>query len=193
MALKKIGFDFDRVLIDYPPIVPYRVITFFYRYGLVPVKRNPHKLAYRVPEPVEQKIRLLTHFPIFRAPILENIDSLKKLHRQKDTQLYLISGRFGFLEERTEELLAKYGLKKYFKKTFFNFQNMQPHEFKLLMIKKFDINIFIDDDIEILSYLSKKAPELEYFWITPNTKSPSKKIIPIENLEDFYIIYTKGQ
>lgn len=191
MAVKKIGFDFDRVLIDYPPVVPYSVVTFFYRYGLIPVKRNSHKLVYRVPGPFERQVRLLTHFPIFRAPIVENIATLRKLYRQKNTQLYLVSGRFGFLEARTNELLKAYGLRKYFKKTFFNFQNMQPHEFKLEMIRKLGINIFIDDDIEILSYLSKKAPNLDYFWITPNTVSPSKKIVPVENLEDFYTIYTK--
>ena len=191
MAIKRIGLDFDKVLVEYPPVIPYSVITFFYRYGLVPIKRDNPGLTYRLPGPFEQKIRLLTHFSFLRRPIEDNILALKELSGEKNTELYLVSGRFGFLEKKTMELMREYGLKKYFKKIFFNFENHQPHEFKLELIKKLGIGFFIDDDIEILLYLTKKTTGVKYFWITPDKKSPSKKIEAIKNLEEFYTIYTK--
>ncbi|PIT89260.1 MAG: hypothetical protein COU27_01255, partial [Candidatus Levybacteria bacterium CG10_big_fil_rev_8_21_14_0_10_36_7] len=75
----KIGFDFDKVIVDYPPIVPASFINFCYRYGVVPLGRNSTGFSYRIPGALEQKLRLLTHFQLLRPPIKKNIDVIKKI------------------------------------------------------------------------------------------------------------------
>lgn len=189
MAIVKIGFDFDKVFVDYPPIIPSKLVTFCYRYGAIPLYRNTSQLSYRIPGPFEKRIRLMTHVPILRPAIPHNILALRKLSKEKGVQLYLISGRFDFLRARTEDLLHRYKLKPCFKKVYFDFENEQPHLFKLRIIKKEKIEIFVDDDFDLLKYLSTKAPGVRYFWITKHLTSPSKKITPISDLGDFNTIY----
>lgn len=181
-----IGFDFDKVFIDYPPFVPYSIVDLLYKGSSFFKSTSTNgKMHYRYPGPFEQKLRILTHYSLFRPLINENFEILKKISSSKKNKTYLVSSRFGFLEERTNSLLKKYGLKKYFNGIYFNFKNEQPHKFKEQTIKKLKINTYIDDDIHLAIYLSSKIPKLNIFWVKGTRNSPEnlpKNITPIENL-----------
>ncbi len=184
-----IGFDFDKVFIDYPPFIPYSFIDYLYKGSLV-FRKNRTKnvvLHYRSPGPFEQKIRILSHYPIFRNVIKNNVTSLKKISEMKNCKTYLVSSRFGFLKERTENIMDKYHLKKYFDGIYFNFENQQPHIFKEKTIKKLKIDIYIDDDLDLALYLAKKNPALKIFWLRDgrsNEAALPKNVISITKLKD---------
>lgn len=177
----KIGFDFDKVFVDYPPFVSDRIIDFLY-------KVKNHDVYYRFPSFPEQKIRIFSHNLIFRPPIEENIKALSELSRKKDLRIYLVSGRFGFLREKTQKWLEKYNLRKFFIGVYFNFNNDQPHLFKEKTIKKIGIQKYVDDDLDILTFLSKQKFKTELYWLNSKNHSVntvSKRINIIKNLKEF--------
>lgn len=184
-----IGFDFDKVFIDYPPLVPYSFIDFLYKgksFFRKNLSTNPD-IYYRFPNKFEQKIRIFSHYHIFRPPIRDNIDVLKNISRSSKSKTYLVSSRFSFLKKRTDEILVRYKLKKYFDGIYFNYDNLQPHIFKEKTIKKLKIDTYIDDDIHLSLYLSKKIPDLTIYWVMGNRAKPMrlpKNIIGIKNLDE---------
>lgn len=193
-----IGFDFDKVFIDYPPLVPYSFVDFLYK-GTSVFKKGSEKSAslhYRFPGSIEQRIRIFTHFPLFRKPIKRNINALKIIASPHTTKTYLVSSRFGFLRKRTEVLLDKYKLRKYFDGIYFNYKNQQPHLFKEQTIRSLKIDTYIDDDLDLSLYLSKKIPSLTIYWIR-NTKDKRielpENVIPIQDLHDFKKHLKNGQ
>lgn len=108
-----IGFDLDKIFIDYPPFVPSWIFDKFYK------EKDNGILLYRIPGTFEQKLRILVHAPFLRPAIKTNLKFLEMLARERKNDLYLISSRFGFLKKRTEYLVNKYQLNNLFKKTLF--------------------------------------------------------------------------
>jgi hypothetical protein len=181
----RIGIDFDKIFVNYPPIVPGSLIEYLY-------KRKNRRLKYRIPGEIEKKIRVLSHIPLLRPPIKRNIDSLKKIFNRNNSSIYLISSRFSFLKGRTESWDKKHKISQYFKKMYFNFNDEQPHIFKNKIIKKEGIRKFIDDDLDLLMYLSQENPKVEFYWISSNrkhTKLPANitKIKDLEELREKYL------
>lgn len=180
----KIGFDFDKVFVDYPPLIPDFLIDYLYK------NHKSTKEFYRFPSSIEQKIRILSHYPVFRHPIKDNILILKKLSQNKENEIYLVSSRFSFLKMRTESWLRIHNLSKYFKGIYFNFDNLQPHIFKYHKIKELKLDYYIDDDIDLLKYLASKKIQTKLFWLNGKlfvTKDnvPSS-ITVVHNLSDIF-------
>lgn len=158
----KIGFDLDKVFIDYPPLVPDGVIERLYR------KKLNGTLAYRIPSRPEQAIRRLSHVSLFRPPIRKNIDFLSTISK-KEHQLYLISSRFRFLESVTVALMKKYGFTDIFEEMYFNFDNEQPHLFKDKILSKLQLDRYVDDDLYLLRYLLPIHTKTNFYWFNNNT------------------------
>ncbi|HVT01447.1 MAG TPA: hypothetical protein VHE53_04415 [Patescibacteria group bacterium] len=179
-----IGIDFDKIFVNYPPFVPTTLIERFYK------KRN-HKLSYRIPGKIEQQIRILSHTPLFRQPIKANISDLEKIFDGEKSSIFLVSSRFSFLKGKTNLWNKKHNISKFFEKMYFNYENQQPHLFKDRVIKKENIKKFIDDDLDLLQYLSAKNPEVEFYWVTPNIAKVNlpKNIKMIRNLKEFRLKY----
>ncbi|HRN95964.1 MAG TPA: hypothetical protein PLD54_00790 [Candidatus Levybacteria bacterium] len=169
----RIGFDFDKVFVHYPPLIPDSVINWLY-------KKKSKTLKYRMPGQLEQKIRILSHFPLFRHPVEHNIFTLKKLSK-KNYPLFLISGRLGFLDKRTAHWMKKFPIEKYFQEIHFNFKNEQSHLFKNKLIQSLKITHYIDDDLDLLLYLAKHNPSVKFYWL--DTGKISKRDIPFENIK----------
>jgi len=147
----RIAFDLDGVIIDKPPFIPKKLLEWLFR--------GPRKdgLHYRFPTTkFEQWIRKLSHFWLFRPPIKKNIEFIKNLAKDPKYELYIVSGRYSFLEKETKKWLEKWKLTGIFKEIFINLKNEQPHLFKERILKKNGIQIFVDDDELISLYLSKK-------------------------------------
>ena len=173
-----IGFDLDRVLINYPPFVPAKLIDLLYK------EKSNGLLKYRIPSKPEQYFRLLTHLSILRPPITENIAFIK-LPKTNNSKYYLISSRFGFLKRRTQSLIQKYNLNSIFNGMFFNFENKQPHLFKNETIKKLKLDRYIDDDLSLLKYLSKKNPNTKFYWLNKTkTGEIDKNLFAVTEISD---------
>lgn len=156
-----IGFDFDKIFIDYPPFIPDKLIDLLYK------EKSNGVLKYRIPSKPEQVLRLLTHYPIFRPPIVKNIAILKN-PKKNNTKYYLISSRFGFLKKKTQNLIQKHNLISSFDGMFFNFENKQPHLFKDETIKKLKLDRYVDDDLPLLQYLAKNNQDQSFYWLNNN-------------------------
>lgn len=192
-----IGFDFDKIFVSYPPIIPDKLIDFIYkgRVALIPKKdADKINLKYRIPGRIEKQIRIISHNYIFRPPLVNNIKALRLIHRKTNHKLYLVSSRFGFLKDKTNYWLNKNKLKNEFYEIHFNFKNSQPHLFKEKTIQNNNITHYVDDDLDLLVYLSKKNPDLNLFWLTKNKKTNYKNlplnIKMIKSIKEFYTKYT---
>lgn len=176
-----IGFDFDKIFIDYPPFIPDRVINRIYK------QKDNGVLLYRIPASPEQLLRKLTHLPFFRPAITDNLAFVRDLAKQNGNNLFLISGRFGFLQKQTEKLKQKHKLHEIFSTMHFNFNNEQPHIFKNKLIKKYHIAIYIDDDLSLLKFLAKENPTSHFYWLNKkNQANLQKNLFAITHLSQAF-------
>lgn len=174
-----LGFDFDKIFINTPPLIPDTVIKYLYK------GRKRDALSYRIPLFPEIIIRKATHHHLLRPAIVENIAFLKQLTQNKNHKYYLISSRFGFLRNETNHLIKRYGFDKLFHELYFNFENKQPHFFKDDIIKKLNIHRYIDDDLPLLHFLSKSNPRTLFFWLNPKQNNTiQKNLFAISNIYD---------
>lgn len=171
-----IGFDLDKVFIDTPPFIPKSFIDKLYK------KKDNGELVYRIPGTTGQIVRSISHLSVFRPPMKDNLDILRFFPKDKN-RLYLISSRFKFLESKTNKIIKKYHFDKIFDEMYFNFANEQPHVFKNRIIKKLQLDYYIDDDLSLLNYVAKDNPRTKFFWLTnrlektprlPNVRAISK-------------------
>lgn len=172
----KIGFDFDKVFIDYPPFIPDYFFDRFYK------KKANGILLYRIPSRPEQVFRKLTHLSFMRPVIKENYAFLQDISK-KDNSLYLVSSRFGFLEQVTTRLIQKYRFDRVFDGLFFNFNNRQPHLFKNEVIKNLGLDVYVDDDLPLLRYVARHNKKTTFYWLNKKKTGPMTfNIIGITNL-----------
>ncbi len=172
-----IGFDLDKVFIDYPPFIPSWIIDKLYK------KKDNGILLYRIPGKFEQYIRILSHHPLLRPYITPNVSFVRKLSQKDHTKLFLISSRFSFLKGRTTDVVKKAHLDKIFDKLYFNYHDEQPHEFKNEIIKKEHIQKYVDDDLSLLKFLSKNNPQTNFYWLNPqSTDTITKNLFGITHI-----------
>jgi hypothetical protein len=174
-----IGFDLDKIFVDYPPLIPDTLINKLYK------KKDNGILLYRIPSRPEQVLRRLSHLPLLRPTIKKNIRFLQSISKSKH-KLYLISSRFSFLEKPTSKLMEKQGFDKIFDGMYFNFQNKQPHEFKDEVLQKLHIDLYVDDDLSLLKHVAKKNKNTKFFWLNPKKGKQilTGNITAINNLEN---------
>lgn len=174
-----LGFDLDKVLIDYPPFIPAGVIDKIYK------KESNGKLSYRIPQKHEQIIRLITHYHLLRPPISKNLAFIKTLKASSNHKHFLISSRFSFLKRTTEKLIKINKLDELFDELYFNFGNQQPHIFKNRIIQKLKIHRYVDDDLKLLEYVSDNNSKTLFFWLNSKIKKKlSKNLTAITNLSE---------
>jgi len=163
----KIGFDLDGVIVDKPPLIPKGLIEFLTK------KPANSSLHFRFPKSfVEQYVRKISHFYLFRPPLRQNVDFIKRLSTKK-YEPYIISGRYSFLTSETDIWLKKRGLEDLFKAVFINLGNEQPHLFKERIIKNLGLDYFFEDDEETVAYLSQKVGKAKVFLVSQKQTIPS--------------------
>jgi len=165
MAKKSLclGFDLDGVIVDKLVLIPKILIEWS-------VKSCCGTDFYRFPKSqIEQRIRKISHFYLFRRSLRKNIEFIRKLKKQ-GYKLYVISGRYSFLEEETMDWLKKKGLENLFEKVFINRENEQPHLFKEKIIKKLDLDYYFEDDVKTFKYLKERLAKTKVFLINENQK-----------------------
>lgn len=176
----KIAFDLDGVIVDKPPLVPKALLERLFKGG------GSNKLHYHFPHSLlEQFIRKLSHFYILRPPIKNNISFIKEIAKNGQYELYVVSGRYSFLEKETETWLEKRKLKGLFKNIYLNKGNEQPHLFKEKILKEIKPDIFIDDDEAIVDYLCHKIKGSRIYCFTPKEITANGGGNPFLNKLDF--------
>ncbi len=183
-----IGIDIDGIFVDKPPLVPARVINYLYR------KTNSKSLEYKIPvNYFDKKLRIISHSKMFRPIIKNNLNWLKENTHNPDLNIYIVSGRYSFLERKTKKLLRNNGVDLTDEKIKLNNKNIQPHIFKNQIIKSLKINFMIDDDIFMLKYLSTLNPDTTFVWFanSPYFKSnldfklnQFENLVKIDNLKN---------
>jgi hypothetical protein len=115
-----------------------------------------------------------------RRPTLDKNGLFLSLAQKKEVRFFLITSRFKFLEKLTHNWLKHHRLDSLFYKVLINTPNINPLVFKEQMIKKFNIDYVIDDDLEVIDYL-KKRTAAKFYWVVPpyqkQTENKDKKII----------------
>lgn len=174
----KIAFDLDGIIIDKPPLIPKKLIDWLFR------GKRGDKIYYRFPKSkIEQKIRKLSHFYLFRPPIKENICFLRKVAQDKKYELYVVSARYSFLRRETEVWLRKRRILGLFKKIFLNLNDEQPHLFKEKILKDIKPKIFVEDDDLLADYLvGKKISKILFFSPTGTGYSKARTIKNISEI-----------
>ena len=169
----KVGFDLDGVLLYNPariarPIVAIAKKLFFKKKGL---KFYSPKTFFG-----QQLWRLFHKSSIFIAPGLEDI---KNLIKAKKIKAYIITARYNYLKNDLEEWLKKMKISQSFSGIYYNQNDEQPHLFKKRVIKKLKIDIFVDDNWDIVKHLKSKV----------ESRKSKVKILWIFNLLDRKINY----
>lgn len=154
----KVGLDLDGIIIDLPPFIPKAVIDFFYE------DKKSQDLHYRIPSLFEQKIRQFTHLPFIRPPLTNNLATLKEAQKSGKYEFYLITSRFGFLQNLTYSWLKKHQAINLFTKIYLNTQNKQPHLYKEEILKKVPVKWYLEDDFKCLMYLAPRFTKIHFYY-----------------------------
>ena len=147
----KIGFDLDGVLAQHA------LGGFWFKLRKLKEKllKKTHSSSYYFPKTFIEKIGWMA-IDWFRRSLNEK-DLLCSLAKKKNFKLYLITGRFKFLERLTIEWLKKNKLFTCFEKVFVNAQDLEPTGFKAKKINQLGLDFYIDDDLDTISDLRKKT------------------------------------
>jgi len=174
----KVGFDLDGVLLYNPARIVRPIISSMKKKKVI---LHRDQLEFYVPEPGIGQFfwELLHKSSMWLAPGFEQIADLKK---QKLIEPYLITGRFGHLQEDYLKWKEKMRANQLFKKSFMNDLNEQPHLFKERLIKELGLDVFIEDNWDIVQYLDQQFNQSK-------NKKESVKIIWLTNILDFKINY----
>lgn len=154
----QVGFDMDGVLLYNPARIVRPIIS--------SVKRiffHKKKLKFYYPKTNVEKLfwRLFHKSSIYNAPGLHEIT---RLVNEGKIEAYLITARYNYLGSSVESWVKKNKLEKTFKGVFYNSKDEQPHEFKERMIKKLKLDIYVEDNFDIVEHISKKT-NAKIVWI----------------------------
>lgn len=154
----RIGFDFDGV-VAYNPFRIARPIIALMKRRLFGVK----KLKFWYPEKRWQQIFwvILHESSVFPA---KGVDIFKRLVLEEHIEAHLVTARYSFLDSHLNRWLRRYKLNHLFKTINTNKDDEQPHIFKEKMINKYKLDIYIEDNLDIVKYLHGKH-KTKIFWI----------------------------
>lgn len=154
----KVGLDFDGVV----AYNPFRII----RYPITYFKKNVlgiKKLSFWYPkEKWQQVFWILLHESSILPAI--GIDLFKDLVQKDIIEAHLVSARYSFLDHHLQKWLHRNKLSNFFKSVNINRLDEQPHLFKEKMIKKLNVDYYVEDNLDIVRHLNNKS-ETKIYWI----------------------------
>lgn len=154
-----VGFDFDGVVAYNPARIVRLPISYFKEHLL-----GNTSVSFFVPKtPMTRLLWALAHessvFPAMGASLLRD------LVRQGDIEAHLVTGRFGFLEENLLRFLRRWDLERVFTSVTLNTKEEQPHLFKERVIREKKFDYYVEDNWDIVQYLSRKHLGTTVHWI----------------------------
>lgn len=154
----RVGFDLDGVLL-YNPARTARMPVSLIKKLFFKKKR----LKFYIPtHPVAKLIWRAFHWSsLFVAPGLNDI---KDLVKKGNIEAFIVTARYSFLEKDFRHWLNKMNVGHIFTDVYQNTRDEQPHLFKERMIKELGLDIFVEDNFDIIKHLTKKT-NAKIFWI----------------------------
>lgn len=154
----RVGLDFDGV-VAYNPFRIIRAPIKWFKREVLGIK----KLTFFVPKNWWQKFlwSIVHESSVFPAT---GMDLLRSMAKDEKYEFHLITARFGFLKDNLSSWLMRYHAKNLFKSINVNENCEQPHKYKLRMVKKLDLDYFVEDNLDIVSHLLGKV-KTNIFWI----------------------------
>lgn len=156
----RVGFDLDGVLLYNPARTARPIIV-----GLKKIFLKEELKKFHYPKTPLQKIfwAFLHKSSMFTAPGLKDIHELVK---QKKIKAYIVTARYEFLKDEFRKWLKKINADTYFEESFFNNNDEQPHIFKARKIKELKLDVFVEDNWDIVKHLKNEHKDLKVFWIS---------------------------
>jgi len=154
----RIGFDFDGVVAYNPLRIIRAPITFIKRRIL----KKHHTEFYIPTSPLMKFLFWLPHQWSFFPG--KGMGYLKQLVQEGKVEAYIVSGRYGYLDAQIPTWLNQRGLQDVFTAVYANEQNEQPPLFKERMLKKLQLDYFIEDNLDIVEYLVMRT-KTRIYWI----------------------------
>ena len=156
----KVGFDLDGVIL-YNPLRIVRPILSFFRNTII---KKPKKEFYIPKSLTEKFIWYLIHKSSLKPA--RGYGRIEKLKKTKKITPYLITGRYNALESDFENWKKRIDAESVFVKCLYNKNSIQPHEFKKQMIKKYNLDIFVEDNWDIINLLNNNNGHFKILWVT---------------------------
>lgn len=156
----RVGFDLDGVILSNPS----RVLR-----GLIARSKQAHLFPrqelefYHPNSALERWLWLLVHKSSFR--LAAGFAELEQLAAGGRLELYVVSARFACLQSDTKRWIQIINRKGIFRKLYFNDKDEQPHLFKERMIKQLQLDYFVEDNFDLVSYLSSTQQRTKVWWI----------------------------
>lgn len=154
----KIGLDFDGVVAYNPLRIVRGPITY--------VKRRifgARKTKFYVPKhPIMKALFWIPHQFSFLPE--RGMEYLRELVESGNAEAYIVSGRYGYLDDELIYWLKKHGYHRLFKDIIVNRQDEQPHLFKERQLKTLNLDYFIEDNFDIVEHLSSTV-NTRILWI----------------------------
>lgn len=154
----RVGFDLDGVILYNPARTIRRPVSIVKRMFM------PKELGhfyYPKSKHLQTLNRLLHKSSFMVAPGFQDIiDLAKKGHIEP----YIITARWSFLKDDFEAWMKKLHVPVHFKSYHLNEKNEQPHKFKERMIKELKLDVFVEDNLDIVQHLDKET-DVHVIWI----------------------------
>lgn len=158
----RVGFDLDGVLLYNPIRIARPIISIIKK---IFIKNNRLRFYYPRSDWEKQLWQLFHKSSIFVAP---GLDEIKSLIKDKKIKAYIITARYSFLKHDLDKWLKKMKVNRYFSGIYYNQKDEQPHLFKERVIKKLNLDIFVEDNWDIVNHLNNQQSTINYckiFWI----------------------------
>jgi len=159
----KVGFDLDGVIL-YNPIRFVRPIAKLLKPLKSFILKQKEEFFYYPESKVEQFLFRLLHKTSFKPD--SALEDLRQLVKSKKVKAFIITGRYSFLKADYETWLKKINASKIFEKCYQNQNDLQPNEFKEIMIKKLNLDVYVEDNWDIISKIKDQRSKIKILWIT---------------------------
>jgi len=179
----KVGFDLDGVILYNPARVLRPVVVQIKKRVL---KRSLGQFYY--PKNVWEQFvwNILHKSSVWPAP---GTKLLLDLAKRKKINAYIISGRYESLKTDFKRWINKIDPNGYFSGHYYNETNDQPHLYKERMIKKLALDIYVEDNWDIVTHLTQNLKVPPKARLAKGGKSQNCKIFWIYNILDRNISY----
>lgn len=169
----KVGFDMDGVILYNPFRIARAPLDFINR-----LTSRKEALSFFYPRsPYTKMLWRLVHLSsLFVAPGYEDV---KRLIDGQKMEGYIVTARYNFLRDDFEKWLIKLKAHNQMVASFHNENDEQPHLYKERMIEKLELDVFIEDNWDIVSHLNKRFAK----------KKKRPVILWIYNIVDRFIPY----
>lgn len=155
----RVGFDLDGVLLYNPARISRPVVAFVKKHFL-----KKHTNSFYIPKSGLEK-RMWSIFHLSSLFPTTGHKQLKNFIKKNNIEAYIITARYGFLEKDFKKWVKKLDPDHVFKDYYQNKENHQPHLFKKEMIDKLRLDVFVEDNWDIVRMV-KPQTKAKMFWIT---------------------------